>query len=102
MCDKKASFAAIQPTMKAPYWEGTAVINGEFKKIKSTDYEGKYLVLFFYPLDFTFVCPTEIIAFSDRIEEFKKIKTEVRESKYSSRFATAPFVHSAAVAVFAR
>lgn len=34
---------------------------------------GKYLVLFFYPLDFTFVCPTEILAFSDRAEEFRKI-----------------------------
>lgn len=39
---------------------------------------GKYLVFYFYPLDFTFVCPTEIVAYSDRIEEFKKINCEVR------------------------
>lgn len=39
---------------------------------------GKYLVFFFYPADFTFVCPSEIVAFSDRIEEFQEINTEVR------------------------
>ena len=47
------------------------------KEVKLSDYKGKYLVLFFYPQDFTFVCPTEIIAFSDRVEEFKKIGCEV-------------------------
>ena len=40
--------------------------------------QGKYVVLFFYPLDFTFVCPTEITAFSDRHGEFEKINTEAR------------------------
>ena len=39
--------------------------------------KGKYVVVYFYPLDFTFVCPTEIIAFSDRIQEFKDINCEV-------------------------
>jgi peroxiredoxin len=38
---------------------------------------GKYLVFFFYPLDFTFVCPTEILAFNDRVKEFKAINAEV-------------------------
>ena len=42
-----------------------AVVNGDFKEVSLDDYKGKYVVLFFYPLDFTFVCPTEIIAFSD-------------------------------------
>jgi len=41
---------------------------------------GKYLVLFFYPLDFTFVCPTELLGFSDRIKEFHDIQTEVTSS----------------------
>ena len=41
-------------------------MDGQFKEICLSDYKGKYLVLHFYPLDFTFVCPTEIIAFSDR------------------------------------
>ena len=46
-------------------------------EMKLADFKGKYLVLFFYPQDFTFVCPTEIIAFSNRVEEFKKIGCEV-------------------------
>ena len=50
-------------------------------------YKGKYLVLFFYPLDFTFVCPTEIIAFSDRIDEFKKLGVEVVASSVDSLFS---------------
>lgn len=41
------------------------------------DNQGKYVILFFYPLDFTFVCPTEIIAFSERFEEFKKLNVAV-------------------------
>ncbi|CAG0892193.1 unnamed protein product [Cyprideis torosa] len=61
----------------APDFRGTAVINGDFKEISLSDYQGKYLVLFFYPLDFTFVCPTEIIAFSDAYPEFQKINCEV-------------------------
>ncbi len=46
---------------------------------------GKYLVFFFYPLDFTFVCPTEILAFNDRIAEFREIGAEVtRENKFDT------------------
>lgn len=54
-----------------------AVVNGKFQNISLTDFKGKYLVFFFYPMDFTFVCPTEIIAFSDRVEEFRKLGVEV-------------------------
>merc|ERR1711875_49833 len=61
----------------APDFKGTAVVDGEFKDIALKDFKGKYLVLFFYPQDFTFVCPTEIIAFSDRVEEFRSIGCEV-------------------------
>ncbi|MBT7610913.1 MAG: redoxin domain-containing protein, partial [Bacteriovoracaceae bacterium] len=50
---------------QAPEWTAQAVINGEIKEISSNDFNGKWKVLFFYPLDFTFVCPTEITAFSD-------------------------------------
>lgn len=50
------------------------------------DYIGKYVVFFFYPLDFTFVCPTEILAFSDRIDEFRKINTEVIAASVDSGF----------------
>eukprot|EP01138_Halocafeteria_seosinensis_P006247 gb/GECG01006388.1/.p1 GENE.gb/GECG01006388.1/~~gb/GECG01006388.1/.p1 ORF type:complete len:280 (+),score=47.61 gb/GECG01006388.1/:1-840(+) len=61
----------------APTFEADALVNGEFKKVKLSEYKGKYVVLFFYPLDFTFVCPTEIISFSDRVKEFQDINTEV-------------------------
>lgn len=57
----------------APYWKGTAIVDAEFKEISLSDYIGKYLVFFFYPYDFTFICPTEIIQFSDRIDEFRSI-----------------------------
>ncbi len=50
---------------------------GEFKDVLLADYRGKWLVLFFYPLDFTFVCPTEITAFSTRYDEFKTLNAEV-------------------------
>ncbi|CAH2272929.1 peroxiredoxin-2 [Pelobates cultripes] len=71
----------------APDFKTTAVVHGEFKEVKLSDYKGKYLVLFFYPLDFTFVCPTEIIAFSDHVEEFRKINCEVIAASVDSHFS---------------
>jgi peroxiredoxin (alkyl hydroperoxide reductase subunit C) len=62
---------------QAPEFKATAVVNGDFKKISLSDYRGKYVVLFFYPLDFTFVCPTEMHAFQEKIDAFKKLNTEV-------------------------
>ncbi|MGQ9897810.1 MAG: peroxiredoxin [Acidobacteriota bacterium] len=47
------------------------------ERVKLEDYRGKWLVLFFYPLDFTFVCPTEVTGFSDRLEEFHALNAEV-------------------------
>lgn len=79
---------------QAPVWESTAVVNGEFVQLKSTDYLGKYLVFFFYPLDFTFVCPTEILAFSDRIEEFRKINTEVVACSVDSHFTHLAWINT--------
>lgn len=49
----------------------------QLKDISLESLKGKYTVLFFYPLDFTFVCPTEIVAFSDRIKDFKDINCQV-------------------------
>lgn len=71
----------------APDFTATAVYDQEFKTIKLSDYRGKYVVLFFYPLDFTFVCPTEITAFSDRYEEFKTLNTEVLGVSVDSEFS---------------
>jgi len=78
---------ALQPAKPAPHFQGTAVVNGQFKEVDLNDYKGKYVVLFFYPLDFTFVCPTEIIAFSDRAEEFRKIGCEVIACSTDSHFS---------------
>ncbi|GBB91713.1 hypothetical protein RclHR1_19080003 [Rhizophagus clarus] len=61
----------------APPWEAKAVVDGDVKTLSLKDFASKYLVMVFYPLDFTFVCPTELIAFSDRVQEFRDINTEV-------------------------
>ena len=71
----------------APDFTATAVVDQEFKTIKLSDYRGQYVVLFFYPLDFTFVCPTEITAFSDRYEEFQALNTEVLGASVDSEFS---------------
>ncbi|EKV02856.1 peroxiredoxin [Leptolyngbya sp. PCC 7375] len=71
----------------APDFTATAVVDQEFKTIKLSDYRGQYVVLFFYPLDFTFVCPTEITAFSDRYDEFTALNTEVLGASVDSEFS---------------
>ena len=71
----------------APDFMATAVIDQEFKTIKLSDYRGKYVLLFFYPLDFTFVCPTEVTAFSDRHAEFKDLNTEILGVSVDSEFS---------------
>jgi peroxiredoxin (alkyl hydroperoxide reductase subunit C) len=73
-------------SQKAPDFTADAFVNGEFKKVSLADYKGKKVVLFFYPLDFTFVCPTEILAFVDRIDDFKKRHTEVIGASVDSQF----------------
>src|SRR5689334_13393304 len=56
---------------KAPEFKAKAVVgNGDFKDISLSDYKGKWVVLFFYPLDFTFICPTEITQYSKRHDDF--------------------------------
>nr|YP_009395401.1 2-Cys peroxiredoxin [Polysiphonia infestans]ARW64381.1 2-Cys peroxiredoxin [Polysiphonia infestans] len=67
----------LQVGDKAPDFSATAVHEQEFKKVNLCDYLGKYLILLFYPLDFTFVCPTEIIAFSDKYDKFSSMNTEI-------------------------
>ncbi|KAM9134722.1 thioredoxin-dependent peroxide reductase, mitochondrial isoform 2-T2 [Pangshura tecta] len=73
-------------TQHAPYFKGTSVVNGEFKELSLDDFKGKYLVLFFYPLDFTFVCPTEIVAFSDKANEFRDVNCELVAVSVDSHF----------------
>jgi len=81
-------------TQPAPHFQGTAVVDGKFKDISLDTYAGKYLVLFFYPLDFTFVCPTEIIAFSDRANEFDAIDTALVGASVDSHFSHLAWINT--------
>ncbi len=72
---------------KAPFFEEAALVNGENKKISLNDYKGKWKILFFYPLDFTFVCPTEITAFSDAAAKFKANNCELIACSVDSFFS---------------
>ncbi len=72
---------------EAPGFSATAVVGQAFKTIALSDYQGQYVVLFFYPLDFTFVCPTEVAAFSDRHADFKALGTEVLGISVDNEFA---------------
>ncbi|KAF8139029.1 thioredoxin-like protein [Boletus edulis] len=71
----------------APAFKATAVVEGMFKDISLADYLGKWVVLFFYPMDFTFVCPTEILAFNDVLPRFQELDAVVlgvsTDSQYS-------------------
>ncbi len=71
----------------APAFTADAVVNGEFKQISLSDYKGKWKVLFFYPLDFTFVCPTEICAYSDAAAKFREMGCEVMACSTDSKFS---------------
>ncbi|VVA97256.1 unnamed protein product [Arabis nemorensis] len=80
---------------KAPDFEAEAVFDQEFIKVKLSEYIGKkYVILFFYPLDFTFVCPTEITAFSDRHSEFEKLNTEILGVSVDSVFSHLAWVQT--------
>ena len=68
---------SLRVGQEAPDFSATAVYDQEFKDITLSDLRGKWVVLFFYPLDFTFVCPTEITAFSDRYQDFSALNTEI-------------------------
>jgi peroxiredoxin (alkyl hydroperoxide reductase subunit C) len=75
-------------TKEAPDFSATAVMpDDSFKEgFRLSDYRGKYVILFFYPLDFTFVCPSEILAFDKALEKFKTKNTEVIGVSIDSHF----------------
>ena len=75
----------------APDFEVTAYQDYEFKKVKLSDYRGKYVLLVFWPMDFSFVCPTEIIAFSDAAKVFRELNTEVLGVSCDSHFTHMEF-----------
>lgn len=72
---------------EAPLFKEQAVIDKAFGEVNLESYRGKWVVLFFYPLDFTFVCPTEITALSDAADEFKKRNCEIIGVSTDSKFS---------------
>ncbi len=78
----------------APDFQGKAVQGQLFKDTSLSDYRGKWLIFFFYPLDFTFVCPTEIVDFSDHIDEFKKLNTEVLGCSVDSHYTHLAWINT--------
>ncbi len=79
---------SVLVTQQAPDFKAQAVMpDGQFQEISLSDYRGKYVVLFFYPLDFTFVCPTEIIAFSDRATDFEALNVQLLGASVDSHFS---------------
>jgi alkyl hydroperoxide reductase subunit AhpC len=76
----------LLPRQKAPYWSSISVDGEKFVKKNSEEYKGKYLVILFYPFDFTYVCPTELISFSENVQKFKDINTEIVGVSTDSHF----------------
>ncbi len=74
---------------KAPDFNAPAVVNGNtfVDSCQLSSFRGKYVVLFFYPLDFTFVCPTELHAFQEKLGEFQKRNVEVLACSVDSKFS---------------
>lgn len=81
-------------TKKAPLFTETAVVCREFKDISLESYKGKWVILFFYPLDFTFVCPTEITALSDAAPEFAKRNAEIIGVSTDSKFSHLAWINT--------
>lgn len=74
-------------TQEAPDFTAEAVMpDNTFGQVKLSSFKGRYVVLFFYPLDFTFVCPSEILAFNKKLDEFKKKNCEVIGVSVDSKF----------------
>jgi peroxiredoxin (alkyl hydroperoxide reductase subunit C) len=83
-------------TNPAPDFKAQAVMpDGSFQELRLSDYKGKHVLLFFYPLDFTFVCPTEILAFDKALPKFKERKVEVLGVSVDSHFTHAAWRNTA-------
>ena len=78
---------AVLVGKQAPEFKAQAVMpDGSFKELSLSEMKGKYVVLFFYPLDFTFVCPSEIIAFHNKVKDFKERNCELVGVSVDSHF----------------
>ena len=88
-CVLLASFgeAALKPRDFAPDFKNVnAVVGNEFTSVSLSDYRGKYVVMLFYPFDFTYVCPTELIAFSEATSQFEELGVQVLGISTDSHF----------------
>lgn len=83
--------------MPAPVFSLDAVVNKEFRKVSLEEYRGKWVVLFFYPGDFTYVCPTEIKGFNASVEQFTKNNAVLLAASVDSRFSHLAWINSGAV-----
>jgi peroxiredoxin (alkyl hydroperoxide reductase subunit C) len=78
---------SVLVTQEAPDFTAMSVMpDGSFKELSLSEFRGKYVVLFFYPLDFTFVCPTEIIAFSEAVDQFESLGAQLLGCSIDSHF----------------
>ena len=84
----------LQVGKAAPDFELEAVVGTEFQNVKLSDYRGKWVVLFFYPLDFTFVCPTEIKAFSKQVKDFEEAGAVILGGSVDSKFSHLAWINS--------
>lgn len=82
-----AKVGQVAPTFTLPSTKGATSAKNLGKEISLSDYHGKWLIFFFYPLDFTFVCPTEILALSDRYDEITDLGAEVLGASTDSVFS---------------
>ena len=77
-CSALGAYATIKPRDMAPDFKNVnAVVGDAFDQISFSDFESKYLVRVFYPFDFTYVCPTELIAFSEAVPQFEEINAKI-------------------------
>ncbi|OGB74538.1 thioredoxin peroxidase [candidate division Kazan bacterium RBG_13_50_9] len=72
---------------KAPEFALEGIFRDKIKRYQRRDFKGKWLVLFFYPLDFTFVCPTEVTGFNERVSELKKLNADIVGISVDSAYA---------------
>jgi peroxiredoxin 2/4 len=85
--DRKGCGEVAQVGKPAPGFTLDAVVGKEFKKVSLSDYRGKWVILFFYPLDFTFVCPTEIRGFNEHLKDFEKLNAVVLGASVDSKWS---------------
>ena len=84
----------IKVAERAPEFELEALADGEFRNISLNEYKGKWVVLFFWPLDFTFVCPTEIRSFNELYDDFRKLNSEVLGASVDSVYSHKAWVEN--------